>query len=988
MLPIFDRREQGTRRVVLAQRPLHRAYGALSVLFVVALSAIVVVGVVQAAPALNKFAVGWYDASGKSGTAFQEVGNDSPVQSPSGPDQIGYERQLFALVNKARIEKGMPPLRLNESLTKSARSHSKDLSKAQKLDVNDSVGRNPIQRVDDYGYPQAAVVLETVAAGYGKAEQVFNALMDNPNTKASVLSAEVNEIGVGYAFGKEDRGFRHYWTVDLGRRSGLSYTVVVNNGAESTTAQQVTLHVGGKGWARQMKVSNTPNFDGVDWEAFAETKTWSVAEGTGPKKIYVRLRGPGDQETLAIGEIGLVPAAKGARPSNHTNTALNAPRPANVRVLAGDVSTSGGTVSGTTVTIANAPSASSLAPSYYQTSEYMLGKVAVGVVMPQCDGSIDRCTESWNSSMMDQVYNQVVAGMNWWSNRMGGRVTFAYDQRRAAPTGYEPINHPQSDESLWIGDTLARMGFSGSNYFEQAYAYANWLRQNKQTDWAFIVIVANSANNTSGTFSNGYFAYAYIPGPFLVVTYDNDGYGIPNMGSVVAHETGHIFGALDQYAGAGVPCGTVSGYLQIQNQNSQLSCQSNQDSIMRGGISPYVNNQADPFAQGQMGYRVTAANGLPDPINTKPAVVLGTVPTSAAGSVTVSGTAFDQPYNPPNGDSISINNITAVQYRVNGGAWQNAAPADGSATFNKVSQNFTVTTALALGANQIEIRAVNRVNNTSDSVTVTVNSTSGGTTTGPTPTPVPPTALPATAVPPTSAPLTATPVPPTATSVPPTATRVPPTATPVPPTATPIPPTQSTATPVPPAQPTPTPTTGSTGGGSNTGSLVIAINSGTTALSFPYSSFTASTLIAAINGQGGTAYEVNRWSGRNWQAYVPGGGGADFQIGAGEAYFVKARSASNFVAPASAGTGFKSVRVDKGWDMLGVPACKDGTQSCYTASALAAAINAQGGGVAEIDRWENGAWKAHLVGYSFNDFPIIVGQGYFVRSTKATTWTP
>lgn len=133
---------------------------------------------------------------------------------------------------------------------------------------------------------------------------------------------------------------------------------------------------------------------------------------------------------------------------------------------------------------------------------------------------------------------------------------------------------------------------------------------------------------------------------------------------------------------------------------------------------------------------------------------------------------------------------------------------------------------------------------------------------------------------------------------------------------------------------------------------------------------------------------MNRWSGRNWQAYVPGGGGADFQIGAGEAYFVKARSASNFVAPASAGTGFKSVRVDKGWDMLGVPACKDGTQSCYTASALAAAINAQGGGVAEIDRWENGAWKAHLVGYSFNDFPIIVGQGYFVRSTKATTWTP
>ncbi|MBI3914122.1 MAG: hypothetical protein HY327_08070, partial [Chloroflexi bacterium] len=899
------------KRVMLAQRPLHVAYGALSVLFVLALSAVVVVGVIQAAPSVTQSGVGWFDATGKSGTAFQQVGNDSPVQAPTGPDQIGFERQLFAQVNKARIERGLPPLRLNETLTRSSRTHSKDMAQAQKLDVNDAFGRTPISRADDSGYPQAQVIVESVSAGYSKPDQVLKALLDNVNTKDNLLNPEVNEIGVGYAFSKDDRSFRHYWTVDLGRRGGLSYTVVVNSGADATTSQQVTLHIGGKGWARQMKLANTPDFSGVEWENFAETKTWTITEGTGPKKIYVRLRGPGDQETLAIGEIGLVPAAKGAKPGPHGNYSYQSPRPANVRVLAGDITTSGVSASGATVTVNNAPSANSLSPSYYQTSEYMLGKVAVGIVMPQCDGAIDRCTETWDAAKMDQVYTQVQTAMTWWSNRMGGRVSFVYDQRRQAPTGYEPINHPQSDEGLWIGDTMSRMGFAGTSYFEQVYAYSNWMRQNKGTDWAFVIFVANSANNASGTFSNGYFAYAYIPGPFLVTTYDNDGYGITNLGAVVAHETGHIFGALDQYSGAGVPCNTASGYLQVQNQNSQLGCPANTDSIMRGGIAPYVNNQVDAFAQGMMGYRVSSVNGLPDPINTKPAIVLGSVPASVSGSVTISGSAFDQPYTSPTGEGITINTIASVQYRVDGGAFQNASPADGSTSFNKVSQTFTFNTPLSAGTHTIEMRATNRVNNVSDGVSVTVTSTSSGTTTtGPTATPVPPTPVPP----------TATPAPPTATSVPPSPTRVPPTATPVPPTATSVPPTQATATrvpptatPAPPSQPTatpvpptPVPPTGSTGG---SGSIVIAINAGSTALSLPYTAFTASTLIAAANGQGGTVYEVDRWNGRNWQAYVPGAGGNDFQIEGGNSYFVKARSASNWSAPANAGTAIKTIKV-------------------------------------------------------------------------------
>ena len=33
-----------------------------------------------------------------------------------------------------------------------------------------------------------------------------------------------------------------------------------------------------------------------------------------------------------------------------------------------------------------------------------------------------------------------------------------------------------------------------------------------------------------------------------MLTYDNDGYGFANFDAVLAHEMGHVFGALDEYA--------------------------------------------------------------------------------------------------------------------------------------------------------------------------------------------------------------------------------------------------------------------------------------------------------------------------------------------------------------------------------------------------------------------------------------------------------
>ncbi|HEX9074755.1 MAG TPA: CAP domain-containing protein, partial [Anaerolineae bacterium] len=839
----------------------------MTLLFVLALVAVVFVTVIQASPSITSNGIGWSLGSDQTGSSYQQQVSDSPLKVLGGPDQIGFERRLLALVNETRIARGLPPLRTSDGLTRAARLHSSDMATRRHLDSIDTGSRTPLQRALEAGYAQPQFVVEDIGAGFSGPDPFTSALLSNPASASILMNGDANEIGVGYAFARQDQSFRHYWTIDLAKQTGLVFTVVVNNGAESTMSAQVILHIGGKGWAEQMKISNSPDYSGVDWQPYQETVKWTLSAGTGPKKIYVKLRGPAGQQVETIGVVALAPAAKGIKPGSPHDDTLTAPRPPVLRFPAADIGSSGSSVPPLTQPLALAVS-NALSPGYYQTSEFMLGKVAVGIITPQCNGAVDKCSETWTANMMDQVYSQVQAGTAWWVKRMNNQVSFVFDQERQVATGYEPVNHSQSDESLWIGDVMTHLGFKGSTYFEQVYAYNNWLRQKYGTDWAYTIFVANSLNNTSGTFSNGYFAYSYVPGPFTVTTYDNDGYTINNMASVIAHETGHIFGALDQYSGANVACTATSGYLVMQNQNSQQNCSSNEESIMRGGVTPYSRNLIDPFALGMVGSRNSKSNKLPDPINTTPIIALNPVPAVTANSnPTITGTAQDQPFQSPSGNGITINHITQVLYRIDNGPWQAARPSDGAPSFNKVSQGFTLTPALTPGTHLVEVQALNRVNNPSAIVSamITVQGTA------PAPVPVP--------------------------------TQPPPTATPPP-----VPPVPGS----PEIAPTPAP-------GPLAGVLVIPVNAGNTAISLPYNSFTASSLIASINAQGGTVSEVDNWTGPNWQVFIGGGTGTDFQIQAGVGYVIKAKAASTWTVSANAGGQAKQVKIERGWTMLGIP---------------------------------------------------------------------
>lgn len=360
-------------------------------------------------------------------------------------------------------------------------------------------------------------------------------------------------------------------------------------------------------------------------------------------------------------------------------------------------------------TIQAATSAAS--PSRYQPSAFLAGRVAVQVIFPESNGAIEPSSKDWTSAQVAEITAGISTALHWWGDRLpNARLSFDITSQ-VVPTAYEPITHGLSSENQWVGDVFNRMGFTNANYFDQAYSAADKLRHDRHADWATTIFVANSTGTPGGRFTDGRFAYAYINGPFMVVTSDAGPYGTSKITPVVTHEFGHIFGALDQYASAGTPCTQQSGYLSVPTTNSQANnCGTHFICIMLEPLEAYSSNQIDASALGQVGYRDSNNNNIPDPLDTAPMLQLQ-VNQPGGGRPVITGQALDQPYPSPTGESLTINTITRVEYRVDGSEWLPLPAADGA--YDSAGEPINTTLPLYDGAHTVELRATNSISATS-----------------------------------------------------------------------------------------------------------------------------------------------------------------------------------------------------------------------------------------------------------------------------------
>jgi len=375
------------------------------------------------------------------------------------------------------------------------------------------------------------------------------------------------------------------------------------------------------------------------------------------------------------------------------------------------------------------------------TSLFMFGDVSVNVILPESedlvctDFTIDEVTqeiicnswapdsEDWTNGQLLEVESEIIGAMDWWAMRNAdASITFVYNFVERTPSILESIEWDHDYTLLQIVEYLLNIGYPPfqDHPYEMMVQFINDMRDASDCDWGFLALVVNSYNDPDGMFADNKFAFAvsrlhHGGGPYLVMTYDNGGYQIDNMDAVCAHETGHVFGAADQYGGC--ICEGQTGYLYYENQNCVNDCFLDELSIMRGAIIPFTNGAVDFYARGQIGWQDTDGDGVHDIEDTHPLVTVDLEPLYTSPFFQVNGSCVVKPMDPinPYWATCSINTIAGVQFRINEGPWQDGTADDGE--FDGPEEAFTLSVvAPGNGMHTIECRGVNNVGNYSDPI--------------------------------------------------------------------------------------------------------------------------------------------------------------------------------------------------------------------------------------------------------------------------------
>ena len=324
------------------------------------------------------------------------------------------------------------------------------------------------------------------------------------------------------------------------------------------------------------------------------------------------------------------------------------------------------------------------------TSEYLAGSVSVNVILVESDGTLETQSESWTADRENQVVARIAAGLEWvriQEPQAGLRFVYHVIPGRAdarARTGYEPIRHAAdptggSGEDLWVRAVLGKMGYASGDRFARSRALAADTRRNDGTDWAVNVFVVDSLVDTDGKFADGRYAYCWIGGPHLIMTYDNQAWGIGRMDMVLRHELMHAFYAFDEYTASACGCAEHRGYLDGANANCNGCNPAASSCVMISNGDAMCD-----ATRRQLGWADLDGDGIIDVVGEDPDTFLDALPSESCGGLTVAGLAVvvaptnRNPATVTPRASISVNRIAGVEVRADGAAWSPAGPEDGA----------------------------------------------------------------------------------------------------------------------------------------------------------------------------------------------------------------------------------------------------------------------------------------------------------------------
>jgi uncharacterized protein YkwD len=147
----------------------------------------------------------------------------SASSSPGNGNLAAMSAAIGCLLNAERTSKGLPPLKLNASLTKASKLMA-GLMVTQRFFAHDTPdGRDVVDRVRPTGYIRGSWSLgENIAWGSGGLDTpraIVNGWMHSTGHRENILRAKFRDIGIGIKLGAPGRGLSGgaTYVTDFGR---------------------------------------------------------------------------------------------------------------------------------------------------------------------------------------------------------------------------------------------------------------------------------------------------------------------------------------------------------------------------------------------------------------------------------------------------------------------------------------------------------------------------------------------------------------------------------------------------------------------------------------------------------------------------------------------------------------------------------------------------------------------------------------------------
>ena len=144
-------------------------------------------------------------------------GSEEPKPQPTAVPSavpVSWQEQMLSSLNIIRAENAVEPLKLCNTLNKSAQGYAEVMATQNFFDHEGQDGSTPSQRAQSAGYGYYGVG-ENIAAGQTSIEEVMTGWKNSPGHFKNMIKSEYMHVGFGMAINQETT-YKTWWVQNFG----------------------------------------------------------------------------------------------------------------------------------------------------------------------------------------------------------------------------------------------------------------------------------------------------------------------------------------------------------------------------------------------------------------------------------------------------------------------------------------------------------------------------------------------------------------------------------------------------------------------------------------------------------------------------------------------------------------------------------------------------------------------------------------------------